>query len=118
MKMHIFGRHLIETESIAQARRCMIEGSLAALMADSHVGYSQPIGGAIAYPHHISPSGVGFDIGCGNLASKTSLRAADVNVPRVMDAIATQISFGVARTNPEPADDPGIDRAAHAPLKR
>src|SRR5262249_10852366 len=87
------------------------------LCADHHVGYSQPIGGAIAYSHHISPSGVGFDIGCGNLASKTSLRAADVDVPRVMDEIASQISFGVGRTNPEPVDDPVIERIAHAPFK-
>ena len=27
-----------------------------------------PIGGAVAYPDHISPSGVGYDIACGNKA--------------------------------------------------
>ena len=32
-----------------------------------------PIGGVVAYRDHISPSGVGFDIGCGNLAVRTGL---------------------------------------------
>ena len=43
------------------------------LCADGHVGYSQPIGGALAYPDHISPSGVGYDIACGNKACRTNL---------------------------------------------
>lgn len=34
------------------------------LSADHHLGYSMPIGGTIAYKDAISPSGVGFDIGC------------------------------------------------------
>ena len=34
------------------------------LCADHHPGYSQPIGGAIAYEGYVSPSGVGYDIGC------------------------------------------------------
>ena len=43
----------------------------AALMADHHKGYAVPIGGVLAYQDAISPSGVGFDIGCGNKAVKT-----------------------------------------------
>ena len=34
-------------------------------MADNHLGYSMPIGGVAAYREMISPSGVGYDIGCG-----------------------------------------------------
>ncbi|MFB5676323.1 RtcB family protein [Paenibacillus terreus] len=37
----------------------------ALLMADHHKGYSQPIGGVVAYEGQISPSGVGYDIACG-----------------------------------------------------
>ena len=33
----------------------------------------QPIGGGIAYEGYVSPSGVGYDIGCGNKAVRTDL---------------------------------------------
>jgi tRNA-splicing ligase RtcB len=91
----------------------MAEGDAVAgaLSADHHLGYSMPIGGAIAYPHHISPSGVGYDIGCGNKAVATSLLYSDIrsDLPRVMDEIARRISFGVGRPNDEPVDHPVLD---------
>lgn len=77
-----------------------------ALMADHHLGYSQPIGGVIAYRDTVSPSGVGFDIACGNKAVRTNLKAADIkpDLPRIMDTIFARISFGLGRKNPEPID--------------
>jgi hypothetical protein len=57
------------------ALRCPPRG---VLCADGHVGYSQPIGGAVAYADYISPSGVGYDIACGNKAVRTNLLADDV----------------------------------------
>jgi tRNA-splicing ligase RtcB len=45
-------------------------------MADNHKGYGVPIGGVVAYRDAISPSGVGFDIGCGVKAVKTTLKAS------------------------------------------
>ena len=70
----------VDTRAVDQLRRCAEAGDAlrGALCADGHVGYSQPIGGAVAYPDHISPSGVGYDIACGNKAAKTNLRADDV----------------------------------------
>ncbi|MBZ5798159.1 RtcB family protein, partial [Burkholderia contaminans] len=70
-------------------------------MADHHKGYSQPIGGVMVYDGQISPSGVGYDIGCGNKAVRTKLFAADImpRISTVMDEIARQISFGVGRVN-------------------
>ena len=70
-----------------------------------------PIGGVVAYRDHISPSGVGFDIGCGNLAVRTGLRHADVApaLPRVMDEIFSRISFGVGRSDGRAADHEVID---------
>ena len=67
-----------------------------ALCADGHVGYSQPIGGAVAYADHISPSGVGYDIACGNKAARTNLRADEIraDLGRIMDSIFSRISFG------------------------
>src|SRR5262245_52964250 len=80
-----------------------------ALMADHHVGYSQPIGGVAAYRHSLSVSGAGYDLGCGVKAVRTNLRAGDVPVGRVMDEIARRISFGLARPNDEPVDHPVLD---------
>ena len=33
-----------------------------------------PIGGIIAYENAVSPSGVGYDIACGNKAVRTNLK--------------------------------------------
>ena len=66
MKTVTFGP--VEARALEQIERCAQEASAAVLCADHHVGYSQPIGGAIAYPEHVSPSGVGYDIACGNKA--------------------------------------------------
>ena len=103
-----------DDRTLAQLERCATEADYAVLCADSHVGYSQPIGGAIAYENLISPSGVGFDVACGNKAARTPLHADDVDVPRLMDEITRQISFGVGRTSGWRVDDPVLDRIEHA----
>src|SRR5712671_5889640 len=61
-------------------RRCMSVGSVAGgvLCADGHLGYAQPVGGVIAYEEHVSISGVGFDIGCGNMAARVNLKYEDI----------------------------------------
>jgi tRNA-splicing ligase RtcB len=76
------------------------------MMADHHKGYGVPIGGVIAHETLVSPSGVGYDIGCGNKAVLTDADAADVraNISRMMDDVWSNISFGLARTNKEPVD--------------
>ena len=81
-------------------------------------GYSQPIGGVVALRHHVSPSGVGYDIGCGNLAAKTNIRieALKPDVPRVMDEVWARVSFGMGRKNPERVDHPVLDDIAHGPV--
>src|SRR5687767_9187833 len=80
-----------------------------------------PIGGAVAYTDHISPTGVGFDIGCGVKGVCTDIRAEDVDVPRVMDEVVRRISFGVGRVNEEPVDHPVLDairEASFAPQRK
>ena len=91
---------------------------LAVLCADHHPGYSQPIGGVVAQEHHVSPSGVGYDIGCGNMAARTNIRAGDVagDTARIMDEIWARISFGIGRKNPEPVDHPVLEEVAHSPI--
>lgn len=72
-----------------------------ALMADHHVGYSMPIGGVAAYRNHISPSGVGYDIACGNKAVLTDMTGRELrrNLKKIMDEIWAKISFGIGRVN-------------------
>ena len=113
-----------DKRAIAQLATCMRAGDAVGgvLCADHHVGYSQPIGGAVAYPNHISPSGVGYDIGCGNKAVATSLHYADVrnDLPRIMDEVQRRISFGIGQPNDEEVKDhPVFDRISKDfPLER
>jgi tRNA-splicing ligase RtcB len=111
----IFGRNLIDEQTIAQLDRC--GGDIAVLTADAHFGYGHPIGGAVAYRNKISLSGVGFDIACGNEAVKTDIMADSINAGRVMDEIFRRISFGVGRINDEPVEHPVIERIAKSGLK-
>ena len=64
----MFGQH-----DERPSRRCgtawrSATSSAGVICADGHLGYAQPVGGVIAYEKQISISGVGFDIGCGNMA--------------------------------------------------
>ncbi len=54
--------------AVSQIKTCAKTADRVALMADHHKGYAVPIGGVVAYKDAISPSGVGFDIACGNKA--------------------------------------------------
>lgn len=67
----------VDARSLEQLERCMAAGDaeFGVLCADHHPGYSQPIGGGIAYEGYVSPSGVGYDIGC--IATGTLVTSAD-----------------------------------------
>jgi tRNA-splicing ligase RtcB len=108
----------VDPRAVRQLETCAEAGGAlrGALCADGHVGYSQPIGGVVAYPDHISPSGVGYDIGCGNLAVRTDLLRTEIagDLPRIMDEVVLRISFGVGRKNDEPVDHPVLDRIREA----
>lgn len=111
----IFGEPIIEPAAIEQIQKCIATpNDRATLTADAHYGYGHPIGGVVAYRDKISLSGVGFDIACGNKAVQTPLKAAEVDVEKVMDAIFKQIGFGVGRPNPKPVDHPVFDAIAKA----
>jgi tRNA-splicing ligase RtcB len=109
----------VDERAKEQLERCATSGDapFAVLCADHHVGYSQPIGGAVAYEHFISPSGVGYDIGCGNKAVRTNLLAQDIDIKKIMDQVAKQIGFGVGRPNPRPIEHPVFDHIAKAEFK-
>jgi tRNA-splicing ligase RtcB len=106
----------VDARSLAQLGRCMAAGDaeFGVLCADHHPGYSQPIGGGIAYEGHVSPSGVGYDIGCGNKAVQTELTRADLEalggVERIMGEITRRISFGMGVPAAERVEHEVLDR--------
>jgi tRNA-splicing ligase RtcB (3'-phosphate/5'-hydroxy nucleic acid ligase) len=100
--------------AVSQIKTCAKTADKVALMADHHKGYAVPIGGVVAYRNSISPSGVGYDIACGNKAvlldmPGPSLRA---DIKKIMDEIWNTISFGVGRRNSERVDHSLFDHSA------
>jgi tRNA-splicing ligase RtcB len=118
MKIKTFGP--VDKRSLKQLERCMDAGDAGygVLCADHHPGYSQPIGGAIAYEGYVSPSGVGYDIGCGNKAVCTELRRGDLEalggVEPIMREITQRVSFGMGVPARERVDHDVLDRIRRA----
>jgi tRNA-splicing ligase RtcB len=110
----------VDERSLKQLERCMQAGDaeFGVLCADHHPGYSQPIGGAIAYEGYISPSGCGFDIGCGNKAARTDLTQSDLaalgGVDTIMREISRRISFGMGVPARERTDHPVLEKIRSA----
>ena len=106
-----------QDNAVAQILNCQKTADYCALMADHHLGYAVPIGGVVAYEDQVSPSGVGFDIGCGNKAVRLDVDAVEIraNIDTLMDDIWREISFGVGMQNKEKVehelfdDDPAWD---------
>ena len=94
--------------AVAQIRNCARQCDLCALMADHHLGYAVPIGGVVAYHDKISPSGVGYDISCGNKAVRLDLDAAELrrHIGKIMDDIWKTVSFGIGMKNKDPVEHP------------
>jgi tRNA-splicing ligase RtcB len=110
----IFGQH--EAGTLAQFEDVRSRAVDAALMADGHYGYVQPVGGVTAYRNQASVVGVGFDIACGNAAVRTDKHLADLGdtpaarhaaLTDLADAVHRAVSFGVGRKNA--ADDAPVD---------
>ncbi len=89
--------------AVSQIKTCARTADKVALMADHHKGYAVPIGGVVAYKDSISPSGVGFDIACGNKAVLVNMPGEELraNIGKIMDDIWNTVSFGVGRRNNE-----------------
>jgi tRNA-splicing ligase RtcB len=115
----------VDEGALRQIKVCARTADHVALMADHHKGYAVPIGGVVAYTDQISPSGVGYDIGCGNKAVLTDIPATEVraNIDKIMDDIWNRISFGVGQKNNVRVDhalfdDPAWTLPAVAPHKK
>ena len=107
----VFGTH--DEATIAQMRNCMGVGRVVGgvICADGHIGYAQPVGGVVAYERQISISGVGFDIGCGNLAVRldTPFAAVAHRIEAILGDVRRVISFGVGRRNSERVEHALLD---------
>jgi tRNA-splicing ligase RtcB (3'-phosphate/5'-hydroxy nucleic acid ligase) len=112
----IFGEHDARTKE--QMARCMSVGSVVGgvLCADGHLGYAQPVGGVIAYEEHISVSGVGFDIACGNMAVRLDVKrdAIKDEIGTILADVAKSVSFGIGRVNAEKVEHALFDSALWA----
>ncbi|MEO7720023.1 MAG: RtcB family protein [Capsulimonas sp.] len=96
----------VDEGAMLQIMNCSKDAAHVALMADHHKGYAVPIGGVVAYEDKISPSGVGFDIGCGNKAARLDIPASEVRrkIRQIMDMVWSNLSFGVGRSNATSVD--------------
>lgn len=107
INLKVFGNH--DDGTLNQIKNCVEKGGLqGVLCADGHKGYAQPIGGVVAYDNAVSVSGVGFDIGCGNMAVRTDIRQevlTSEEIPAFVSRISHRISFGVGRYRDEELPD-------------
>lgn len=118
---NIRGTH--DEKTLQQFTTCLAaeDGAIGAMMADGHLGYSMPIGGVVGYRESISPSGVGFDIACGNMAARTNIKFGDIkgDVGRLMDRVFDEVAFGIGRKNRFAVSDRAAarwERAAYTDL--
>ena len=96
----------VDESALSQIKNCAKSADMVAMMADHHKGYAVPIGGVVAYQDSISPSGVGFDIACGNKAVLIDIPASEIraNIHKIMDDIWDRLSFGIGLKNKQRVD--------------
>ena len=89
---------VLEEEALKQFESAMncdfaVKG---ALMPDAHAGYSLPIGAVVATKDVIVPSWIGFDVGCGMCAVKTSynINAIRENADKIFKNIYRDVPTG------------------------
>ncbi|MEZ6197757.1 MAG: RtcB family protein [Planctomycetota bacterium] len=86
----------LEDEAAQQLRNVAslpVVGDWIAVMPDVHLGYGATVGSVIPTVKAVIPSAVGVDIGCGMIATRTTLRAEDL--PDDLAAIRSDIERAV-----------------------
>lgn len=96
-------------EQAARAARLPFVAGHVALMPDAHVGIGATVGSVIPTEGAIVPAAVGVDIGCGMVATRTTLTAADLpdTLDALMPLVEKRIPAGVGKGH----DDRAVDRA-------
>lgn len=97
----------IEPGTIAQAARTaklpFVEGHVA-LRPDAHQGLGSTVGSVVPTLGAVIPSCVGVDIGCGMVASETTLTAGDLpdTLDALMPLVGARVPSGVGQGHAEP----------------
>ena len=92
----------IEQGTVDQAARTarlpFVEGHVA-LMPDAHIGIGSTVGSVVPTRGAVIPSCVGVDIGCGMVASETTLTASDLpdSLDALMPLVARRIPAGMGQ---------------------
>ncbi|GIH17439.1 RtcB family protein [Rugosimonospora africana] len=101
----------IDQDTIDQASRAarlpFVRGHVA-LMPDAHLGIGATVGSVIPTSAAIIPAAVGVDIGCGMVATETTLTAGDLpaDLSALMPLVEKRIPAGVAQGHEDaPATD-------------
>ncbi len=114
----IFAESLDE-KAISQFIGAMQQDSVlkGALMPDAHAGYTLPIGAVVAVDGLIYPSFVGYDIGCGMCAIKTTFDAAAIrqNAPSIFSKIYQLLPVGFSHRK-EPLEWDSYRRLDQTPV--
>ena len=103
----------IEQGTIDQAARTarlpFVEGHVA-LMPDAHVGLGSTVGSVVPTRGAVIPSCVGVDIGCGMVASETTLTASDLpaGLDALMPLVSERIPSGVGKGHTQPVADDAL----------
>lgn len=100
----------------SRAARLPFVAGHVALMPDAHLGIGATVGSVIPTRGAIIPAAVGVDIGCGMVASETTLTAADLpdSLAALMALVERRIPAGVGRghTGSHPDGSPDDDALA------
>ncbi|MEV5412126.1 RtcB family protein [Thermopolyspora sp. NPDC052614] len=99
-------------EQAARTARLPFVPSHVALMPDAHVGFGSTVGSVIPTEGAIIPSAIGVDIGCGMVATETTLTAADL--PGSLDALMPLVERDIPAGVGQGHDDPAVDEALAA----
>lgn len=104
MKQQKIYAEILEESALSQFNDAMAQSFVikGALMPDAHTGYTLPIGAVVACEDVIVPAYVGYDIGCGMGALKTSFNKQDIldNREAIFNQIYADVPVGF-KTNTE-----------------
>ena len=89
----------VEETALEQFVTCMEEPSIiqGALMADTHAGYTAPIGSVLKADGRIYPSFCGYDIGCGMSSTRYNISKEQLDLDLLKARILELVPIGKAR---------------------
>jgi len=100
----------IEPNTLEQAKMLsrlpIVEGHVA-LMPDAHLGIGSTVGSVIPTKGAVIPSAIGVDIGCGMIASQTSLNSTQLpdDLGPFIDRLEKVVPAGLGKWHQEPRRD-------------